>query len=145
MTVMVDTGGLYALLDAGDRLHHPVLEFVQSTSELLVIPSTILPEISYLINKYLNVEVELKMLEDVKEGNLALEILKPVDLTRAIEVIATYRDARIGFVDASIVAMAERMKLKKILTTDVAHFTMFRPEGTGYFEIVPETILEQVK
>ncbi|GFP26565.1 hypothetical protein HKBW3S25_02061, partial [Candidatus Hakubella thermalkaliphila] len=45
------------------------------------------------------------MLADIKEGNLALKILKPVDLTRTIEVIATYRDARIGFVDASLVAM----------------------------------------
>jgi hypothetical protein len=54
-----------------------------TTNDLLVIPSTILPEISYLINKYLSVDVELKMLADVKEGNLALEILRPVDLTRA--------------------------------------------------------------
>ncbi|MBT9170560.1 MAG: Ribonuclease VapC26 [Actinobacteria bacterium] len=106
-----------------------------------MIPSTILPEISYLINKYLSVEVELKMLADIKEGNLALKILKPVDLTRTIEVIATYRDARIGFVDASLVAMAERLKVGKILTTDVAHFAMFRPQGMGTFEIVPQEVL----
>lgn len=80
------------------------------------------------------------MLEDIEEGTLALEILRPVDLTRAMEVIATYRDAGIGFVDASLVAMAERLKVGRILTTDVAHFAMLRPQGISYFEIVQQGI-----
>jgi hypothetical protein len=41
--------------------------------------------------------------------------------------MAKYSDAALGFVDASIVAVAERLKIKELLTTDRRHFSLIRP------------------
>lgn len=137
MAVIVDTGALYAVADADDQHHRAVADFVNSTSELLIVPSTVIPETSYLINKYLGVEVELKVLQAIRDGELKLEHFKFSDLARIIELVSVYADARIGFVDASIVAIAERLGVTKILTLDGKHFRMFKPRHVEYFEVYP--------
>jgi predicted nucleic acid-binding protein len=52
-------------------------------------------------------------------------------------VLQKYADANIGFVDASIVAIAERLDVRTIATTDRRHFSMFRPKHCRGFELVP--------
>lgn len=136
MAVLLDTSCLFALLDKDDRHHRDTTKFVEGAHEALVVPDVILPEISYLVNKYLNVEVEVKLLSSIIEGELALELFLPTDLKRVIEVISTYRDKKIGFVDAAIVAMAERLNIGKILTLD-NHFRMVRPKHVSAFEVYP--------
>ena len=48
-----------------------------------------------------------------------------------------YQDAEVGLTDASIVALAERYKIRRVLTLDRRHFGMFRPEGLEYLELLP--------
>lgn len=136
MAVLLDTSCLFALLDKDDRYHKTTLSFVESTSETLIVPDVILPELSYLVNKYLTVEAEVKLLSSIIEGELALESLLLTDLERVIELISTYRDKKIGFVDASIVATAERLNVTKVLTLD-KHFRLIRPRHIAAFEIYP--------
>jgi predicted nucleic acid-binding protein len=57
------------------------------------------------------------------------------DLTRAAELLDRYRD--IGFVDASIVAMAERHEARRVATTDRRHFATIRPRHIASFDLVP--------
>ncbi len=123
-----------ALLDKDDRHHKKTIKFVESTNETLIVPDVILPELPYLVNKYLTVEVEVKLLSSIREGELALELFLLSDLKRVIEVISTYKDTKIGFVDAAIVAMAERLNIGKILTLDI-HFRMVRPRHVSAFEV----------
>jgi len=42
-----------------------------------------------------------------------------------------------GFVDASVVAVAERLRLRVIATTDTRHFGAVRPRHTSSFELLP--------
>ncbi len=48
-----------------------------------------------------------------------------------------YADARVDFVDCVIVAMAERLNIKRILTGDRRHFFLFRPRHCQTFEVIP--------
>ncbi len=136
MAILVDTSCLFALLDKDDRHHKSTTKFVESTNETLLVPDVILPEISYLINKYLGVEVEVKLLSSIGRGELALETFSLADLDRTIELISTYKDKKIGFVDAAILAMAERLNISKILTLD-EHFRFVRPGRITAFEVYP--------
>jgi predicted nucleic acid-binding protein len=43
----------------------------------------------------------------------------------------------IGFVDASVVAIAERLRLRTIATTDRRHFGKIQPSHVKAFELVP--------
>lgn len=136
MAVLLDTSCFFALLDKDDRHHKNTVEFIEGTSETIIVPNVILPELSYLVNRYLNVDVELKLLSSIEAGELALECLLQTDLKRVIELIATYKDSKIGFVDASIVAIAERLNIIKILTLD-NHFRIIKPKHATAFEVYP--------
>ena len=74
---------------------------------------------------------------DVVQGSYDFLQVDMNDIRRAHELMNTYADAEIGYVDASIVALAERYGLNRVLTFDRRHFAMFRPEGLGYLELLP--------
>jgi predicted nucleic acid-binding protein len=64
--------------------------------------------------------------------NLALATFQhetpiPENYARSAQIIRQYDDANIDFVDALIVAIAERFEITKFLTADQLHFQMFRP------------------
>jgi predicted nucleic acid-binding protein len=46
-------------------------------------------------------------------------------------------DDHIGCVDASVVAVAERLKLSTLATTDRRHFQIIRPAHIDRFALVP--------
>lgn len=139
MAIIVDTGPLYALADASDKHHKEVARLIAKTNEVLIVPALVLPEVSYLMNKYLSVEVEIQLLRSIAAGEagLRLEGVTKADLGRAADVVAQYADARVGVVDASIVAVAERLNIRKILTLDRRHFATFRPSHCSAFEVIP--------
>ncbi len=58
------------------------------------------------------------------------------DCSRAAEILHIYAEAKIGFVDASLVAVAERLKIRRVLTLDRRHFDMIRPRHCDCFEIL---------
>jgi len=70
-------------------------------------------------------------------GEFAVEPCTRTDRERAAQFVAQYRDARIGYVDAVTVAMAERLDERKIATLDRRHFGMIRLRHIGAFEILP--------
>jgi len=59
------------------------------------------------------------------------------DYSRTAEIPRKYNDANIDFLDAWIVAIAERLNIMKILTVDRRHFKIFRPRHCVAFEICP--------
>jgi uncharacterized protein len=40
-------------------------------------------------------------------------------------------------VDAAVVAVAERLNIKRILTIDHRHFGLFKPKNLGFLELLP--------
>jgi hypothetical protein len=59
------------------------------------------------------------------------------DYNRAVDILEKYHDTRIDFVDACIMALAERLQLKRILTFDHRDFGIFRPAHIERFELLP--------
>lgn len=135
--ILVDTGPLYAMADRDDSWHHRVVRFLERSRDELVVPVTVLPEAAYLLAAHLGAEAEMKLVESVVNGELAVEELALQDLRRALELLRRYEDARIGFVDATVVAIAERLKVTRILTTDRRDFSLVRPHHCKEFELLP--------
>ena len=136
MAVLVDTSALVALVDAGDEDHERVARYVLATDDVLLVPITVLPEADYLITLRVGLRGELAVLRDIVAGGFRLEGVTTVDVARCAELIDQYGDSDIGFVDASIVAVAERLNVPRLLTLDRRHFTMIRPRHCEYFELV---------
>jgi predicted nucleic acid-binding protein len=137
MPVLVDTSGLLALTDVKGASHVETRAYVAGSTESFLVPVTTLPEADYLITRRLGIRVELAMLRGVVSEPFRVEPFNEEDLRRCLELIEQYADSNIGLVDASIVAIAERLRITRILTLDHRHFRMFRPKHCPAFEIVP--------
>lgn len=135
--VLVDTGILYAMADIDDDWHKPIKVFLKTTKDILIVPITVLPEICYLLNTHLGHEAERRLISSIIQGELRIEGLTNDDFRRSFQLLETYSDANIGFVDASMVAIAERLNIRRILTTDRKHFSIIRPRHCLIFNLLP--------
>ena len=66
-----------------------------------------------------------------------MESLSNEDYRRAREVCDRYADADIGFVDASVLAVTERLGEKKLATLDHGHFGLMRPRHVDVLDLLP--------
>lgn len=136
MTIIADSGALYALYDADDANHRKVRKLLESKRETIVIPVAILSELDYLLREFLGVAAELDFLDALTAGHYTLEPLFDEDLRRCRELIELYRDFDLGLADAAVVATAERLNVKRVLTVDERHFRAVKPRN-GTFTILP--------
>lgn len=137
MSVLVDTSGLYALVDDAEPQHRAVYQFVDRYDQALVVPISVLPELDYLVFSKLGSRVQIRVLRSLVGGEFHIENLSDRDLERAVELADQYADSGLGLVDASIAAIAERLNVRQILTLDRRHFGMLRPRHCPAFELVP--------
>jgi uncharacterized protein len=135
MALLVDTGVLYALADEDDEWHERAVGWLDALREPLAVPVTVLPEVCYLLHTRLGATAERRFMESVAEGELPVEPLAKADWGRIVALLAAYPD--LGFVDVSIVAMAERLGVRTLATTDRRHFRIVRPARGGRFTLVP--------
>lgn len=136
-SVIVDTGIIYALADVKDSWHKKSVEFLNGFNGRLIVPSMVIPEACYLLNTYLGQNAELGFINSISNRELAVEHFNSEDLTRCIALLKKYNDLNLGFVDASVIATAERLKICKIMTTDKRHFSVVRPKHCEALILLP--------
>jgi len=120
--IVVDTGGMIALLDRDDRHHARVRTFFEETGEQWILPWAILPEVDYLVETRLGPRVADAFVADLRDGLFTVDGQTDRDLPRAAALLAQYRDLRMGVVDAVVMAQTERHHAEAIVTTDARHF-----------------------
>jgi uncharacterized protein len=135
--IVVDTGPLYAIADRDDAWHHRTVRFLETNHDDLIVPASVVPEASYLLLSHLGPVAERQLIQSIVSGELAVEDLTIPDYRRTLEFLRRYESARIGFVDASVMAVAERLKIQRILTIDRRDFSMVRPRHCKAFELLP--------
>lgn len=132
---LLDTGVLIALLDKDDPHHDESVDLLKRGQGSFIVPSAVLPEVSYMAQKYIGTSAELSFVESLVREDLPVDWTVPADLGRAAEIMAARPD--LGLVDSLIIAAAERLKVSRIATLDHRHFAKFKPRHCQAFEIVP--------
>jgi len=137
VAILLDTSVLYANIDAGDRHHRACVELLHTQPGPFLVPQLEVTEVTYLAVTRIGPEAELRFLEDLASGAFTTVPVEPADWIRVAELVWRYRDARLGTVDASAVAAAERLGITTVATLDRRHFEMVRPTHTTAFELLP--------
>jgi uncharacterized protein len=114
----MDTGFWYALIDDSDEYHEKVKPIARTIRENVIIPIPVITETAYLISRNCGVENLAEFSESLAITTFQLETPTSEDYRRTAEILRKYDDANIDFVDACIVAIAERLDITKILTID---------------------------
>ena len=97
-----------------------------------------LVEVDYWIHRRLHVGVLVSLLDDLAQGAYLVEDLTPADYGRVREICDRYADADVGFVDAAVLAVVERLNEPKLVTLDRRHFGLLRPRHVDALRPLPE-------
>jgi predicted nucleic acid-binding protein len=122
MTVVADTGAVYALLDARDAHHRALVEIFDGAPRSWVLPWAVLPEVDYLVATRLGARTAQAFVDDLAAGSFAVEWGSDGDLQRARAPPAALPEARPRTGRRGVMATAERLEAEAIATLDLRHF-----------------------
>ncbi|HSR51827.1 MAG TPA: PIN domain-containing protein [Acidobacteriota bacterium] len=137
MTLVADTGALYALYDRADKHHEAVRDFVEDCRGPIVVPLPVIAELDYFLVRYLGVPASLDFLESVESGAFSLDHMTQSDVERCRKLIQRFQGLQLGFVDAAVIAVAERLRTREILTIDHRDFRAVGEHEHGSFVLRP--------
>jgi predicted nucleic acid-binding protein len=100
-------------------------------------PILAIGEVTYLLGARVGSSVELRFLADVIGGNYTPMTVEPDDWIRIAELTRAYADLPLGTADASLVALAERLRITQVATLDRKHFSVVRPLHAEALELLP--------
>jgi len=135
--LILDTGVILASIDRREPLNQTCRDLIESSSGPVVIPGPTLCEIDHLLHVRIGALAMPALLRDVERGAYAVEELGPDDLGRTIELMERYTDLDVGFVDAAVLAIVERLGERKLATLDRKHFGTMRPRHVDALELLP--------
>ena len=135
--VVADTGFVVALLNRGDAWHKDVVRVYEEMGKPILLPQTVLAETAYLVGKVAGIENVVRFLRGLKGSRFQLVALQEEDVERVAAILEQYADSRIDFVDASVMAVAERFQSCTVLTLDRRDFLLFQREHCDFFELLP--------
>lgn len=127
--IVADTGAVIALVDADDLHHRALRKVFESDPDRWVLPWAVLPEIHYLLMSHVGEKTEEAFAYDLAKANYRVAWGDDADLERAHEICRKHGDLRLGLVDATVMAVAERLKASAIATLDLRHFAAVRIRG----------------
>jgi uncharacterized protein len=137
VALILDTGPLYAALDRSDADHAACRALIEGANESLVIPAPVLVEVDYWIHQRLNPGALVALLTDIEDGAYVVADLVVSDYARVRELCDRYADSDIGFVDAAVLAIVERLNEPKLATLDRRHFGLLRPRHRESIDLLP--------
>jgi hypothetical protein len=126
--ITLDTSALYALLNRRDRGHAVAVETLNGDPGPYLVPAATLGEIAFLVEERLGSRVLDLLLADLESGAYTLDYGE-ADLGRARQLVLRYEDLSLGYVDAAVIACAERSG-GRVMTFDLRDFGVVAAEGT---------------
>jgi predicted nucleic acid-binding protein len=138
--LIADTGGLLrALARHEGEPSFPEYEDALVSASAVIVPALVLAEVDYFLGS--NRAIMRKLVAEIFDPatRYEYELPLPSDVARALELDARFRELELGLVDGTVLAVAERRRVYRILTTDRRDFGTVRvgPRLTRALELVP--------
>jgi len=137
MAVLLDSGFLFASLNSSEAEHEATIRVLEDIREPIVLPVPAITEVAYLLARDISNEAAADFIASLASTELTLEAPHQEDYSRSAEILRQYSDAKLDFVDALIVAIAERRNINRLLTLDRRDFQLIRPKHCASFELLP--------
>lgn len=131
--LICDTGALldYLVEDAPDHL---LFREAIDSARARYVPGLVLTELDYFLRH--ERPAMRAFVDDLAEGAFTYAPPAFDQILRAMEIDRKYDDLSLGLVDASVVALAERLDITRVATRDVRHFTAVRTRSGRALDLV---------
>jgi predicted nucleic acid-binding protein len=103
----------------------------------LLVPTFVAGESCYMLGQLGGAKAEAAFLRLLESGWFQLVDLTGSDLSRIAVLVERYHDLPLGSADASVIAVAERMRVTEVMTIDVRDFSVVRPAHVPAFTLPP--------
>jgi uncharacterized protein len=137
VALICDTGPLYAAIDRHDDAHEACAALLRAAEEPIVVPAPVVVELDWLVASRLGPLAFDAFLASVERAEISVEELHPADYGRVRALCKRYADLPLGFVDAAVVAVAERAGERKLASLDHRHLGVVRPRHARGFTLLP--------
>ena len=127
--ILLDTSGLLAALDSAQHSHQEAAASLAAARPPLLLSPFVLAELDYLLLTRVGASARASLLEEVERGAYLLETMAGEDVAQARAIVTRYADLEISLADASIVVLAERHRVRDVLTLDERHFRVLAANG----------------
>jgi predicted nucleic acid-binding protein len=131
--LICDTGALLDYLVEGAR-DHALFRNAIDRARTRYVPGLVLAELDYFLRD--ERQAMRQFMQDLGRGAFTYASPTVGQLARAMEVDRRFAELGLGFVDGSIVALAESVGVRRLATRDVRHFTAVRLRNGQAFELV---------
>ena len=132
---VLDSGPILAALNRRDDGHELCKEFFAGFQGRLLLPTTVLAEVC--VNLEDRPDIEASFLASVNRGAFRRACVEDGDIARMRELVLKYADFPLGGIDASVIAVAERLHITDVATLDHRHFRAVQPRHVGAFTLLP--------
>lgn len=135
-TLVCDASVVYAALSPRDRSHEACVELL-SSSPSTTIPAPVIVEVDWLARSLGDPRATEEVLGSVEDGSVSVLDLDVEDYARVRSLLETYADIGLEFVDAAVIALAERLEQTRVATLDHRHFSDVKPLHCERLTLVP--------
>ena len=133
---LTDAGALVALVDKNQPQNTRCRATFAVLSLLLMATWPAFTEAMYLVYQLGGWPLQRNVWRYVEEGTLQIHTSSVAEQERMRQLMEQYRDTPMDLADASPVATAEALSLRRIFTLD-SDFYVYRINTTGVFEVAP--------
>ncbi|MBX7103606.1 MAG: PIN domain-containing protein [Gemmataceae bacterium] len=134
---LIDAGPLIALCDARSPAHARCVGAIAGIAVgSLATSLACVTEAHYMLQKLAGFPGQDALNTLIRVGIVRVIDLLPDEYDRVGELMAQYRDLPMDFADATIVALAERLRTASIVSLD-KHFRIYRPKHCPAFIVTP--------
>lgn len=134
--LIVDANVLVAVMNRRDTHHARMTSLLDARDDEFVVTPYVVAEVAYLVQKFAGPDAEIAFMQSIRDGLFRQQPLDEQDLARIVELMGQFRDFPLGAADASVIAVAERLKIDQIASMD-GHFRAVRPRGLDFFTLLP--------
>lgn len=137
MPTLCDTGPLVALIDRGQGdLHRICQEALKALSGPLLTTWPCFTEAMFLLGRERGWSGQEALWRYVSKGALVIHLSTEEETERMQALMEQYKDTPMDLADASLVALAEVLAVRRIFTLD-SDFHVYRIHGKDAFEVFP--------
>lgn len=136
--LLVDSGPLIAAFDQSDGDHEACAELLLHVSGPLILPATVVAEVGFMLARQrFGAAAEASFLRTLADETFVSVDLLVEDYARMADLVEQYDNLPLGTTDASVIALAERLRIEQIATLDHRHFRVVRPRHCTAFHLLP--------
>jgi uncharacterized protein len=133
---LIDTGPLLAAINRNDRWHTDCATLLRRLDCPFYTTLAVITEAMHLLGRYTGRPGQAALWRLILRGDLIIEHVTRPDLQRMSDLMDRYADRPMDFADASLVAIAERLRLERIVTIDRTDFSVYRLNDREPFVII---------